>query len=156
TASVSFHDGGSWHYSSNGVPLFESNDASAQHTFSFTPGASSVSSGVSIGNRVYALSASRSLWAMEAAEAFVLRNPVFSAFRTTPPEPRSGFITFALEKDFLHADYRQEYASHVMKYSKGDEKTLIVLNEPYMPAIQSLSLSYKAYSNEVNIASTSL
>jgi hypothetical protein len=155
-ASVSFNDGGSWQNSSSGVTLFESSDASTEHTFTFTPGSSSVSSGVSTGIRVYALSASRSLWAMEAAEGFVLRNPVFGAFRTTPPEPRSGFITFALEKDFLHAAYRREYVAHVMKYSKGQETTLIVLNEPYTPAVQSISLSYKAHSDEVNIASKSL
>jgi hypothetical protein len=103
---------------------------------------------------IYALSGSRSQWAIAAANAFVLKNPVFSSFKTTAPEPRSGFITFSLEKDFLHSRYRQEYVKHVMNFSKGKETDLVILNEPYTPTIQSIALSYKAHSDEVDISST--
>jgi uncharacterized phage protein gp47/JayE len=156
TASVAFEDGGSWENSSLGVALFETSDASAEHTFTFTPGSSSVSPAISTGMSVYALSSSGSSWAMQAANAFVLMNPVFTGFRTTAAEARSGFITFSLDKDFLHAAYREEYVAHMMKYSNGEEETLIVLSDPYTPVIQSISLSYKAHSDEVNLASTSL
>jgi len=43
-----------------------------------------------------------------------------------------------------------------MKYSKGEETTLVILKEPYTPTIQSISLSYTAHTDEVNTASTSL
>jgi hypothetical protein len=154
TAVASFKDGGSWENTSYGVPLFESSNASAEHTFTFRPGSSSVSPGVSTGMSIYALSGSRSQWAIAAANALVLKNPVFSSFRTTAPEPRSGFITFSLEKDFLHSRYRQEYVKHVMNFSKGAEDTLIIPNEPYTPTVQSIALSYKAHSDEVEISST--
>ena len=152
TAAVSFKDGGSWVNSSQGVPLFDSSNASAEHTFTFSPGSSSVSSGVSTGMSIYALSGSRSQWAIGAADAIVLKNPVFKAFKTAVPQPRSGFITFSLERDFLHSMYRREYLKHVMNFSRGLEG-LVILNEPYTPAIQSLSLSYNAHSDEVDISS---
>ena len=68
-----------------------------------------------------------------------------------PQEPRRGFITFALEHDFLHSTYRKKYVEKVMAYSRGDG-ALIVLNEPYTPAIRSISLSYTAVSDTVTIA----
>lgn len=43
TATVSFHDGGSWGYSHPGVRLFENGNASAERIFTFRPGSSSVS-----------------------------------------------------------------------------------------------------------------
>jgi hypothetical protein len=52
---------------------------------------------------------------------------------------------------------------NVMKYSKGRIKavtklpfSLVILNEPYTPTIQNISLSYTAHSDEVTIASDSL
>lgn len=41
-----------------------------------------------------------------------------------------------------------------MKYSK-DGGELVILNEPYTPTIQSISLGYKAHSGQVTIDSTS-
>jgi hypothetical protein len=155
-ASVAFKDGGDWANSSTGVGLFESSDASAEHTFKFTRGNSSSSSSASVAMSVYALGASGSSWGKMAATTLALMNPVYSSFQTVVPEAESGFITFALEKDFLHAKYRTEYVTHVMKYSKGQEETLVILNEPYTPAIQSIFLSYKAHSDTVEIASTEL
>lgn len=155
-ASVSFADAGSWSNRSTVVALFESGDASAERTFTFKPGSDSVSSGVSTGMRVHALSASGGLWALTAANTFLLKAPVFGAFKNTVPEPRGGFITFSLETDFLHAAHRSEYVSHMMRYSKGEETKLIVLQEPYTPAVQAINLSYKAHSDEVNVASASL
>ncbi|HEY5706358.1 MAG TPA: baseplate J/gp47 family protein [Terrimicrobiaceae bacterium] len=154
TAAVSFEDGGSWVTNSSGVPLFESSNASSEHTLAFRPGSSSVSPAISTGMSIFALSGSQSPWAIAAANALLLKNPVFSAFKSTVPEPRRGFITLSLEKDFLHSRYRQEYVKRVMNFSKGVEDSLVILNEPYTPTIQSISLSYKAHSDEVPISST--
>lgn len=72
----------------------------------------------------------------------------------SPDMMQDGFITFSLKTDFLHAAYRTEYVTNMVTYSKEDGN-LTVLNEPYTPAIQSISLTYTA-TDEVNIASTSL
>jgi hypothetical protein len=56
----------------------------------------------------------------------------------TPPAVRPGFVTFTLQNDFLHGDYRRELIAHAV----GRDK--IVLNEPYTPVVQHLSLDYEA------------
>ncbi len=61
------------------------------------------------------------------------------------PHVRSGYITLSLTDDFLHADYRYEAIQHAVKQDK------IVLNEPYTPTVQAISLSYKAQSDTVAI-----
>ncbi|MDD5435762.1 MAG: baseplate J/gp47 family protein, partial [Nitrospira sp.] len=161
TAAVSFKDSGSLRYSSTGVQLFESGNASNEHTLTLTAGTSSVSPAISEGMKVYSLNTSGSLWAMSAANKYLLKKPVFMSFKTTVPVPseaaetKEGFITLSLEKDFLHAVYRKKYVENVMTYSKTGG-TLTILNEPYTPTIQGISLSYKAHSDEVNIGSVSL
>jgi hypothetical protein len=70
----------------------------------------------------------------------------------SPEIMQDGFITFSLEKDFLHAAYRKEYVENMVTYIKQGTGSLTVLNEPYTPSIQSISLGYTAYSDEVNIA----
>lgn len=162
TTAVSFRDGGSWQNTSHGVRLFESGNASSEHTFIFSPGTSSVSPGISAGIKMYELHASGSLWAINAANKYVLHRPVFKPFKRTVPDPREGFITFSLEKDFLHTAYRKKYVENVMKYSKGEllegqkSPVLVIPNEPYTPAMQTMSLSYKAHSGDISIESGSL
>lgn len=70
-------------------------------------------------------------------------------------KPIPGFLTFSLEKDFLQSTYRKKYIENILKYNKQTslKPDLILLNEPYIPTIQSISLSYKAYSDTVNISS---
>ncbi|MFT3734748.1 MAG: baseplate J/gp47 family protein [Rhodocyclaceae bacterium] len=76
-----------------------------------------------------------------------LRLPMLNRPIVNPPSPRSGFITVALEEDFLHADYRKESIEHAL----GDKK---VLNEPYTPTVQGISLSYSAVSDAVDMSLT--
>ena len=156
TAAVSFNDGGSWHYAQTGVKLFESASAAAGHTFSFVPAHASVASGITAGMQVYALNNAGSRWAMNAAGAYLLRRPVFAPYKTAAPESRPGFITFSLERNFLHAAFRKKYVQKVMQYSKEGSGTPVILNEPYTPAVQGISLSYKAHSATVNIGSASV
>ncbi|MFO1433887.1 MAG: baseplate J/gp47 family protein [Candidatus Competibacteraceae bacterium] len=65
-----------------------------------------------------------------------------------------GFITFILEKDFLHSTYRQKYVENLAIYSKTGG-ALDLPDEPYTPAIQSITFDYKAHSDQVNISSDS-
>lgn len=154
TATISFKDGGSWEYSSS-AKLFESSDASQPHTLTFSAGTASVATNASMGMNIFALSQAGSNWAMAAANKYVLMNPVFLPFKTAGSESRSGFITFSLNNDFLHSTYRTEYVRKVMTYSKSGG-TLTILNEPYTPMIQSISLTYDAYTDEVDIAAITL
>ncbi|RII29846.1 MAG: hypothetical protein CXR30_11075 [Geobacter sp.] len=151
TAAASFSDGGSWNLSRSGVQLFETANASTEHSLTFSAGSSSVSAGISQGMRIHALNNAGSLWAVKAAHSYLLRKPVFMPFKNRVPEAREGFITLSLEHDFLHSAYRKKYVEKVMTYSKQGG-TLTILNEPYTPAIGSISLSYRADSDLVNIA----
>ena len=151
TAAASFSDGGGWNLSQSGVKLFESANASSEHDFTFSAGSSPVSPGISQGMRIHALNSAASVWSMKAASSYLLRKPVFIPFKEPVSEARNGFITFVLEHDFLHSTYRKKYVEKVMTYSKAGG-TLTILNEPYTPAIQSISLSYRAASGMVNIA----
>lgn len=171
TAAVSFNDGGSWVNTSYGVQLFDSGNAASKRTFTFTPSSASVSSSVTEGMKIYALDTADSQWAMEAARKYVLAKPVFAPIRmsapqsfiapgttaeTSVPEVLAGFITFSLNQDFLHSTYRKKYVEKVMQYSKEGSGIPNILNEPYTPTIQSISLSYKANSDRVKIDSTLL
>lgn len=153
TAAVHFADGGDWDNKSEGVPLFNSGNASSEHTITFEPGTFSVSPGISTGMSVYALRASSNRWAITAANELVSWRPIFSSLRPTAPEPRGGFITFSLERDFLHSTYRKKYVKYAIKQNTSK---LGSLNEPYTPAIASISLSYHAHSDEVTVASVEL
>lgn len=153
TAAVRFADRGGWENSSDEVSLFNSGNPSAEHTITFEPGTSSVSPGFSTGMSVFALRASGSLWATTAANELVSWRPLFGSLKPAPPEPRSGFITFSLEKDFLHSTYRKKYVGYAIDQNTSK---LASLNEPYTPAIASISLSYQAHSDEVRVASVEL
>lgn len=150
TAEVSFSDGGNWHVSSPGVQLFESANASTEHRFSFSNGSSPAAASISQGMRIHALNSSGSLWGVRSASSWLLRKPVFESFRRMVPETRAGFISFSLERDFLHSAYRRKYVENVVTYSRSGG-TLTILNEPYTPAIRGISLSYRAVSDTVNI-----
>jgi hypothetical protein len=103
----------------------------------------------------------------DASKINVLEFPVDQA---AAPDTRSSFITFSLDKDFLHADYRKENVENSMKFSKESLEyskkpvanppptapNLTILNEPYTPEIQSITMGYEAHSDTVNISSTSL
>ncbi|HBB35674.1 MAG TPA: hypothetical protein DDZ80_10165 [Cyanobacteria bacterium UBA8803] len=165
TAQVSFQDSGGWQKTST-EKLFEPRNELSEHTFTFSKNSPpSISSSIQEGRIVSALKEAGSPWAIEAANKYVLAKPILMPFQASArvvssleiaPEIRAGFITFTLQQDFLHATYRKKYVENVMKYSKGVINDLVILNEPYTPTIQSISLSYRAHSDQVNIASNAL
>jgi hypothetical protein len=67
-----------------------------------------------------------------------------------PPLPaaRAGFVTVALIEDFLHADYRSE----ALTQARAAQPKL--LNEPYTPTVQEISLSYTARLPQTDLASS--
>jgi Baseplate J-like protein len=153
TAAVAFQDGRGRTFSNPGVELFNSSDASTPQTLPpFRYGTPSTVTVITSGMIVNALHTTGMQWGMIAANQYVLRSPVFKAFKTIAPEVREGFITLTLQQGFGHDIYRKKYVEQVMKYSK-EGGTLDLIKEPYTPKIQSISLTYKAESDEVNIAS---
>ncbi|MGI0494759.1 baseplate J/gp47 family protein [Alkalinema pantanalense CENA528] len=155
TAAVAFDDGGTWHYTGTGELLFDRDNATVERVFQFRPGTPSISPALRAGMEVYTFNTIGSLWAFNFVSKYLLWNPVFIPLVNVEPEARSGFITFALERDFLHSTYRTKYVENVMTYSKTGG-TLTILNEPYTPTIQTISLSYKAQSDAVAVSSIAL
>lgn len=68
-------------------------------------------------------------------------HPVFLQEKVPAPPVRSGYVTVALIEDFLHADYRRETMIESRKTSGAK-----VLNEPYTPTVQDITLAYSAQS----------
>ena len=156
TVSAAFRDAGSWTQRGQGYALFTPLSTTGERELTFTPGSTSHSPPLWSGYKVHALQAAGNLWAQRAALAYVRRSPVSRSFLTAVPDARPGFITLTLEKDFKHALYRTKSIEYALKYSKQTSGDPIVLKEPYTPAVQGISLSYKAHSGTVSIQSREL
>ncbi|HVZ42080.1 MAG TPA: hypothetical protein VHI13_22565 [Candidatus Kapabacteria bacterium] len=154
TAGVKFRDGGGHEFAAS-QGLFDSSNALRTRVFSFSPSVPRTATPVTFDQRIYALAVAGSSVALREAESLVRRMPVMAPAKTNPTPLREGYITFALDRDFLHSTYRQVFLSNVLKVAK-DGGTLPALNEPYTPAVQGISLSYSAHADRVNIASTAL
>lgn len=95
--------------------------------------------------RIFSLLLSGSGIGRWLGQRFQMRRPIYLRPHIPAPNPRSGFITVSLEEDFLHADYRAESIQHAVNQDK------IVLAEPWTPTVQSISLSYSAISDAVDM-----
>jgi hypothetical protein len=153
-AGITFVDANGTVFSTSGATLFESEDARLAHTIPLTPGVVFQSSLPEKASNILALRTAGGGWAQRATK-LTRMSPVFRPFLRAAPAARPGFIQFELQSDFLHATYRRKHVANVMTYSR-EGGTLLILNEPYTPAIQSISLRYEAHSDEVNVASTAL
>ena len=155
TASITFSDAGSLSASSSGRNLFDESNATLEHEISFSTSASSGSGQYySQAQMMQTLSQTGSSWARYNLSQILLMKPIYFSLARPAVEAQQGFITLSLNRDFLHREYRQEYTKNVMAYAKGDDTTLVMLNEPYTPEIQSIKLSYTAQTDRVEIAST--
>ncbi|MGK7926392.1 MAG: baseplate J/gp47 family protein [Spirulina sp.] len=151
-ARVSFQDGVSWVNTSNGVQLFDSHNAALPHTLRFSARSVSGSPRITESMTIDPLNRESGVWARDNAKELVQQNPAFSGVSESEP----GAIAFSLEQDFFHTTYPQKNLENILKYSQGEIDNPIILNEPYTPEIQRLSLAYKAHSDTVAIASTDL
>jgi len=108
--------------------------------------------------KVFAMLSAHNLTSRKAGLRLELSSPVYRRPRPahlltpypTPAETRYGFISVSLIDDFLHADYRKETIANALAQNKT------VLNEPYTPTVQSISLSYRAQSGEVDLGANDL
>jgi uncharacterized phage protein gp47/JayE len=150
TAGATFSDGTGHEYSET-KNLFNASDAHVAQELSFVPGRPSYPVITTPSILINALSAvgGRSSF---IANQYVLQSPVYAASRTSLPPEREGFISFALNRDFLHATYRMQTVANIVK-ATNTQTDVVLLNEPYTPTVQSISLAYTAHSSKVNIAS---
>ncbi len=149
--SVSFQDAGSWNYSERDKKLFNTSNATTEHSLVFSNGTTH-STAIRSGQIIASLKFSKAKWAQHTLSNYMLRHPVLQPLTKAPLTTTSGSITLTLERDFLHETYRKDYVRNVLAYSKSTGETITLINEPYTPILQSLSLSYKAYSDTVSIA----
>jgi hypothetical protein len=157
TANVGFKDAAGIDFSDSSFGLFNSSNASSEIDLTFSPGGAVTSSPAGQGRQIYALKETRSSWGTREAQKTAMRVPVRASYLREAPAIREGFVTITLKASFLHAEYRKKNIENLLAFTKvTDGSPPIVLNEPYTPTIQSISLSYKAYSDDVAISSTSL
>jgi hypothetical protein len=99
-------------------------------------------------SRLYAFFSGGSLISRLMGRRLAMKRPLYQREHDLVPAPtaRSGFITISLSEDFLHGDYRHESIQHAVNQDK------IVLNEPYTPKVQAISIDYQAQSDEVDIS----
>lgn len=95
---------------------------------------------------VYSLLGGGSLISRLFARRFMQAQPVYQRENIPPPAVRSGFVTVALIEDFLHADYRRQTMEEARKTTGAK-----VLNEPYTPTVQEITLAYAAQSLVVDL-----
>lgn len=101
---------------------------------------------------VYALSRARTAWGRIMARKMVLRHPMSESFLHQAPAARRGYVSLTLNQGFLHQEYRQQSVARIIE--KIATPATVLLNEPYTPTLQSLSLAYTAHTAEVAISST--
>jgi hypothetical protein len=98
---------------------------------------------------VYSMKSAGSAAGRRFGYRYQLAMPVFLRDDVPAPAARAGYVTVALVDDFLHAEYRKE----TLRLAKTPGDTT-VLNEPYTPTVQEITLSYAAASPTVDLRPT--
>jgi hypothetical protein len=159
TATSSFDDAGAGAgVRRSGVALFDATDATKEVELEFTPRAPSAFV-VGRAGKIRALQISGAHWAIREGWGRALAEPIHGAGAATAAPAREGFLTVTLEQGFLHAEYRKKQVENVLALvtaSTADDPSVLVLNEPYTPAVQAISLAYGAATATVGVSTTTL
>jgi len=102
-------------------------------------------------SKLFALLSSGSIIGRLLGNKFKRERPIYQRDTVPQPTPRSGYITVALIDDFLHSDYLRETVYNTVNQVKDTQGKVIVLNKPYTPKVQTISLYYQAQSDKVEI-----
>lgn len=100
---------------------------------------------------LFALLSAGSTIARLLGNRFRMERPIYQNATAPQVSARNGYLTIALSEDFLHADYRKETVYNTINKVQDSQKNVLVLNEPYTPKVQSISLDYDAHSDKTNI-----
>lgn len=154
-ASASFQDASGNTATPKSLPLFPAADEDPQDEvqIDLTPGAGAAVAVRTEAKQVYILGTAGSLKARVLAETRARVRPFLKPHLTKPPELRPGFITLALEKGFLHDVFRKKTVENAMNHKAGSDPAFKMLNEPYTPAIEAISLEYSASTDTAKLDS---
>ena len=72
----------------------------------------------------------------------------FGAAEPPSPTARTGFVTLRLIESLLHADFRREALLAALPPADPTGFVPIILNEPYTPKVQEITLDYTAQSDD--------
>lgn len=155
-----------------GVKLFDTADATRPRSLDLAPGTPASGKGRSKGYAIRALMDAGAQWSTREADSRALSRPMHGADARAPSPSsssgtavaqtaadREGFLTLTLETGFLHAEHRKKQVANVLALvtaSAADDPAVLVLNEPYTPSVQSISLAYAAATARVGVSTTSL
>ena len=161
TAAVSLTDGRGTRFVQHGAPLFAAMDARQEQTIVLSPGVSTpAAAGAAPSLRALGVAAAGGIaWAARDARQQALLLPVLASLLVRPRAPEvtgaiTGAITVALERSFLHAEYRRKYVEAVLAQQRPNPPALP--QEPYTPTVLSLAVGYEASSGEVSVSSAAL
>ena len=166
-ATVSWRDAaGATHSSATITLLPRYNGAGSPTTINVIAGTSS-SASYSPASQALALQWSGSAVAMQAGGALGLSQPVWmtaplvslqlAGLFASPQAatPRAGFVTLSLVESLLHADFAGDAARAAtpatMPLAEGETFSPKILNPPYTPKLQEISLDYAAESDDSRI-----
>jgi hypothetical protein len=183
TATAAFKDGYSWKEQHKTVQLFNTSNAQSSTTWKFTNPAFPVKLPfLAISNFISPLSINPGNTVQQALSSTVsYLLPQFSAIqpkanlsqtklsvgKTKLFKPalhqlfnvykdiRKGQFQLRLNHSFLFKEYREKYATEIMRFSQ-DGGVLKLPAEPFAPEIQSIILSYTATTAKINFNSTNL
>lgn len=153
-AKLTAPDGTTW----NSVDLFDGTDAARPVVIPGKKKKVRVKPLEAIEYKPYALLQQNNKWAMNELKMINLTSKVpilqQAAGRVSVPS-KKGYIVLHLLTDFLHKEYRELYTTRIIKYTKGETKTLTLPGEPYTPVIRSIRLGYSASTAETDLTSIS-
>ena len=176
TATPSFQDGFGWKEESGALPVFNTTNAQANSRWSFTNPAFPVKlpilnlpnltvrsyavAGQSLEQRISGkmaqlVPAFASLQVKPFVFAEVLYRPSLISILNSYREARQGMFNLCLKHNFLFKEYPKKYTAEILRSSRaGDEPHLV--QEPFSPEIQSITLNYTATTAKINFNGTTL
>ena len=149
TVSAVFSDRSSEHTSIEG--LFDPDHAAAPKVIRLLSSADTPHSSYRLGSYVYALMQLGTTWGMLKAGQQVAQHRRARSFEQQPPEPRTGVVILTLNRSFLHQEFRQQSVARIIQ--KINAPSTALLNEPYTPTLQSMTLAYTAHTAAVKVSS---
>lgn len=150
TVSAVFSDRASEHTSTEA--LFDSSNAAEPKVIHLLSSADTPPPVFDLGFYVYALALLGTTWGLQMAGQQVAQHRIARSFQQQPPEPRTGVVILTLNHSFLHQEFRQQSVAKIIQKITTPATTL--LNEPYTPTLQSLTVAYTAHTAVVNVSST--
>jgi len=131
--------------------LFDTDNAAAPNVIQLLSSADTPPSLFRLGHYVYALSQLRTTWGAQKAGQQVAKHRMAQSFQQQPPEPRTGVVILTLNRSFMHQEFRQQSVAKII--TKITTPATALLNEPYTPTLQGLTLAYRAHTAAVNVSS---